>query len=113
MSKYKFYKNIQKDKIKAFLTKPVLGYFNEKIIKEEIVSLVIFSTDRNKVILSSHVRQFKKQNKELGTLVAVGMMFTVEAANLIRSLTPYFVYYDDNTWDDESYIRIKQNKSYL
>lgn len=111
MSKYKFYKNIQKDKIKAFLAKPVLGYFNEKIIKEETVSLVVFSTDRNKVVLSGHVRQFKKQNKELGPLVAVGMMFTVEAANLIRSLTPYFVYYDDNTWDDESYIRIKQNKS--
>jgi len=42
--------------------------------------------------------------------IVVGMMFTVEAARLVRSLTSYFIYYDDNFWDDESYLRIKQGK---
>ncbi len=110
MSKYKIYKNVHKDKIKAFLAKPVSRFFNEEIIAENIVNLAVFPTDRDKVVLSGHVRQLIKQNEDLKPLVVVGMMFTVEAARLVRSLTSYFIYYDDNFWDDESYLRIKQGK---
>lgn len=110
MSKYKLYKNIPKQKIKGFLSRSVLRFFDENIIKEDVVNLVVFSTDRSKVVLSGHVRQLMKQKGKLKPLVIIGMMFTSEAADLIKGLTPYFFCYDDNLWDDESYIRIKQGK---
>ena len=108
MSKYKLYRNISKEKIKGFLAPSIEGFFDENIIKESVVNIVVFSSKRSEVVISGHVKQLLKQNEKLKPLVVVGFTFTTEASEMIRSLTTYFFYYDDHTWDDESYLRIKQ-----
>jgi hypothetical protein len=108
MAKYKLYKSIKKEKIKSFLAPSIEGFFDESIIKEDSVTVAVFSSKRSEVVLSGHVKQLLKHKDKLNPLVVVGFTFTIEAAETIRSLTPYFFYYDDHTWDDQTYIKIKQ-----
>lgn len=108
MSKYKLYKNIAKEKILNFLPRPLVGLVDISLVKENEVNLAVFTSDRNKVTLSGHAKSLIKQIDDLEPLVVVGLVFTEEASDLLREHTPYFFCWQDDFWDDESYIRIRQ-----
>ncbi|KQN98976.1 hypothetical protein [Paenibacillus sp. Leaf72] len=107
--KYKIYKEVLKNKIKSYI--PPRYFCKLPVSWPEKITIIVFKTDRNNVVLSNTV-EAALSNEDLNNqinIVVFGGCFTIESIQLLRDRDISYISISDFLWTDESYKQILMN----
>ncbi|MDR9856462.1 hypothetical protein RJP21_22930 [Paenibacillus sp. VCA1] len=107
--KYKIYKDVSKNKIKNYIPP---GYLSSLPASwPDQLTMIVFKTGRNDVVLSNTVADALMDKKMMGqeNLIAFGGCFTIESIQLFRDKEIEYVALKEFPWTDERYKQIRMN----